>query len=187
MLQATAALLLVTSSAFADCSFTVYARTVDCTASAPTADRQTSIFGKAFVEEYAKQNGLEPTASELSAMRQLFSRNRPAQPTPETESSRQFAEQWIANTVLNFKVNRSLWNKYGGTVVLSAFGFHIANAATIAEIELLERQGLLRFHQPELREQVFAHYRGMRGDGVVAGARAREIFARPLWEPGAGR
>jgi hypothetical protein len=183
MLRTITVLLLGISSSAAEPAFTIYSRIVDASELSGEAAKRVSLVGKVFVEEYAKHNNLEPAPAELAAMRKLFNSNRPADAQQETESARLITEKWIANTVLFFKVNRSLWRKHGGTVVLSAFGFHIANIATVNEIELLERQGQLRFHLPELREQVLAHYRAVRGDGTVEGARAREIFARPLWEP----
>ena len=174
---------LLAVSAAAEPACTLYSRTIDSSELKSAADQRISNLGRIFLEEYAKHNHLEPTPAELARMRQLFDSNRAAQAEPETESARRITEQWTAATVLNFKVNRFLWKKHGGTVVLSAFGFHAATTATIREIELLERQGLLRFHEPGLREQFLAHYRNQRGDGSVQGDRAREVFAHPIWEP----
>jgi hypothetical protein len=99
------------------------------------------------------------------------------------ESARKVSDAWVSSLVLSFKLNRYLWQKHGGKVVLSAFGFHAATDAILKEVEILERAGTLRFDDARLREPFFRYYRSYRGDGVAEGDRARYLFAQPVWQP----
>ena len=99
------------------------------------------------------------------------------------ESARKISEAWISSIMLSFKLNRYLWQKHGGKVVLSAFGFHAATDAILKEVEILERAGTLQFDDARLREPFFRYYRSYRGDGVAEGDRARYLFAQPVWQP----
>jgi hypothetical protein len=51
----------------------------------------------------------------------------------------------------------------------------------IAELQEGEKAGRWRFASAKLRKGVFEYLGTMRGDGVVEGERAKEVFAQPIW------
>ena len=89
---------------------------------------------------------------------------------------------WVEALATGFKLNRFLWNKHGGRLVLSAFGFHQATDAFAAEVLELERLGVVRFHEARVREDFFRRTQSYTGDGVTVGERARQILSKPPWE-----
>jgi hypothetical protein len=68
---------------------------------------------------------------------------------------REHLEAFLARWVEMWKMNRTLYERYGGVVALAEFGPspHGARAALIADYE---RQGLLQFADTGLRERVYA-------------------------------
>lgn len=72
-------------------------------------------------------------------------------PPPAPDQRRAFYAPWIEM----WKMNKALYDQYGGVVVLTAFGpsAHGARAALIADYE---SRGLIRFFDPALRANVFA-------------------------------
>jgi hypothetical protein len=75
-------------------------------------------------------------------------------PPQDPERLRVLAAQWVES----WKVNRALYERYGGVVGLSEIGLspHGARAALIADYE---RQGLLEFEDAALRGRVYAMLR----------------------------
>lgn len=169
-----AAVLLLTFTARGQPAATIYSTTV----TVPAGGREAvfGVFGQAFTAELLKQNRLEPSAAELAAAGRRMKLAR------EDARARQIQDQFVYLIIANFKLNRLLYTRHGGRVALSAFGTHLATDAWLQEMADLERQGYLRFHQPGFRRDLIDYLEQYRGDGVVQGARAREIFARPIWE-----
>jgi len=68
---------------------------------------------------------------------------------------REYPQAILARWVEMWKLNRAIYERYGGVVALGAFGPspHGARAALIADYE---RQGLLQFADIGLRERVYA-------------------------------
>lgn len=160
---------------------TIYQKTVD-TPSGGGAKDISGLINEAFVEQYATQNHLEPAPAELDAMRVKWNRNKAQRPNPATPSSSKLDELWIRRLIVYHKVNRHLFQKHGGRLVLSAFGFHLATDAWLKEIALLEQAGQIRFQTPAIRESYFKTQQQYRGDGIVQGAKAMEILNHPVWE-----
>lgn len=69
-------------------------------------------------------------------------------PDPESEAARR--AQWIEME----KMNRALYEQYGGVVALTRIG-PFPHGARLALLEDYERRGLLRFSDPQLRERLF--------------------------------
>lgn len=134
-------------------------------------------FRKAFLEA----NRLEPRREELNALRAKSPPGRAGNAKREERISDWFTYSLAAN----YKFHRELHRKHGGRVVLSAFGFHVAADAMIAEWTEWERAGRWRFPSEQVKAAALQHLRTMRGDGVVEGERAREALAHPVWEPAA--
>ena len=123
---------------------------------------------------------------------QLMRKNGMSETEAREQAKRQVAEMaamkkkmddgWVEALALSFKVNRLLWNKHGGRLVLSAFGFHQATDAFAAEVLELERMSVARFHSTAVREAFFQRMKTYTGDGVTVGERARRILSTPPWE-----
>jgi hypothetical protein len=75
-----------------------------------------------------------------------------------------------------WKTNVSIYERYGGVVALTRFGPD-PQGARRALIEDYERQGLIRFHDPALRERLFARL-AARPSVVVPAA---EVDFTPYW------
>ena len=120
-----------------------------------------------------RKNGLQEAEAREQAKRQLAAL---------AETKRKMDEGWVAALAIGFKVNRFLWNKHGGRLVLSAFGFHSATDAFAAEVLELERLGVVQFQKTGVREDFLRRMQSNTGDGVTNGERARQILSRPPWE-----
>lgn len=126
----------------------------------------------AIANAYAANNGLTPTAEELAPLRKKFG-------SLETKHERG-AMDFAYNIVLLSKLNQSWWARYGGKVVLSAFGMHLATDAMLRVVESLEGSGQLQFHDAELRRSFIDYYQRYRGDGVIEGEKVKKLFEEGL-------
>ena len=70
-------------------------------------------------------------------------------PTPERQAA------LFSPVIVLWKMNGSLYERYGGTVALTRGG-HVPHGARAALIEDYERRGLLSFTDKELRERLYA-------------------------------
>lgn len=131
-----------------------------------------------FTNGYLKQNAIEVTPQELEAVRQKF---------PENLRKGRAADTFITAIATNFKAQRALYRKHGGRVALSAFGTHIAIDATVTEMKLLEKSGLVTFATTAIRDAFYQKILNNRGDGLTQGKNADEAFAHAPWEPGPAR
>lgn len=159
----------------------------------PTAAELTAL-RKKWARAAAKAAPLAPTKPELDeeGWYQLMRRDGMGETEARERAKRQLAEMsamkkkmddgWVEAVVLGFKVNRLLWSKHGGRLVLSAFGFHQATDAFAAEVLALERTGVARFHNKAVREDFYRRMQTYTGDGVVGGERASQILSKPPWE-----
>ncbi len=144
-----------------------------------------NLIDRALVHEIARRNRIEPAAPELAAMRKKWNAAAPGNSTgsaSQSGSRKKLDEEWVQALVVGFKVNRYLWNKHGGRLVLSAFGFHLATDGFAAEARILEQSGVVRFENAADRETFFRRIDTYTGDGVTRGERAREILSKPPWE-----
>jgi hypothetical protein len=155
---------------------TIYSRTVEMHQLPQSGKDAHEAIDRVLFEEFAKANRLDPSEAELAGIRRKLRLTLPESPSPQPQ------DLFTAALVTGFKVNRFLWNKHGGRLVLSAFGFHMATDGWIAEIVLLERRGLVRFHRRDLRESYLRRLRNYGGDGVVSGSEAQRILSRAPWE-----
>jgi len=133
-----------------------------------------------FVREYARRMKLEATEAEV----ELLLAKAPELRKPEGSSG--VADTFFRSLITHFKLNRELYRKHGGRVALSAFGFHLAKDAVVAELRSLEHTGELRI--PDGRRTEFYEYLSKTpGDGVVTGAAAAAAFRDAPWEARARR
>lgn len=164
---------------------------------------------RALIENYSRKHGLEPTAQEVAALRarmkaatagtvvgnaadelrETLIRNgvdeqtarRQARAFSAEESSRD--EQFVLSLIRYWKFGRALFQKHGGRVRLSAFGFQDPMDAMERFLIEEEKLGNFSIPDPEFRAKVWAVFQDKTGgDGTVSGARAAEVFARPPWE-----
>jgi len=130
-----------------------------------------------FQAAYIKANDLEPSEAELARLRAHFNKG------DETSArAREITAGFTYSLAANFKAQRDFFRKRGGRVVLSAFGFHVAKDAMAAEWLTWETTGKWRFPDARVRSEVLKMLDEMRGDGVVEGERAKEIFVSPIWD-----
>lgn len=94
-------------------------------------------------------------------------------PPPDPRQQGQLVTPWIEQ----WKLNKALYEHYGGVVALTDFGPdpHGARAAALADYE---KRGLVRFADPEQRERIFA-WLGRRPSMVV---RPAEVDFTPYWK-----
>lgn len=162
----------------------------------------------ALMGEYARTHGLAATATEIAAVRRRMGLDgRGASKlvegyrqdllrsgldeTTAAERVREFTqranardEQMVLDLIQWWKVGRAVFEEYGGgRVRLSAFGFQEPMDALERFLVVEERRGSFTFPDGRVREMVWAVFQDKGGgDGTVSGARAREIYAKPLWE-----
>ncbi len=157
----------------------VYRRHIDRKEVGKNEDESfTWLVTKALGDEYLNRAGLRIETRELQRMAEKFGYSWDEM---QKEPNR-IREAWVRSYVWNFKLQKALWEKHGGRVVLSAFGLHSAPDALIAELEALEKSGEFAVYDARLRELLFRRLKEQRGDGVVTGERARQVITRPPWE-----
>ena len=102
-------------------------------------------------EERARLEDFQATLRRL----EQADRERPETPSVATPQRRAHMGSWVET----WKLNRALYERYGGVVGLSAWGPwpHGARAALIADYE---RLGLIEFADAELRARLYAWLRG---------------------------
>jgi hypothetical protein len=98
----------------------------------------------------AERAWLEEFRATLARLAQSDAENDQA-PPPDPERRAAQRAQWIEM----WKMNRALYERYGGVVALTRFGPY-PHGARVALLEDYERRGLLRFSDRRLRERLFA-------------------------------
>lgn len=82
----------------------------------------------------------------------------------------------------NWKVQRSLYQRHGGRVLLSSFGFHVAIDATKRFLREEEKRGSFEVFDPALRTAFWeAAADESWADGVATGSSAKDVFATAPW------
>jgi hypothetical protein len=90
--------------------------------------------------------------------------------------------KFASTLVQSWKVQRSLYRRYGGRVLLSSFGTHVAVDAMKRFLQEEEKRGSFEIHDPGLRAAFWAAVAEETwADGVVTGRSADEVFAAPPW------
>ena len=91
--------------------------------------------------------------------------------------------KWVSLLVQNWKVQRSLYQRYGGRVLYSSLGFNIAIDAMKRFLQEEEKRGAFEIFDPDMRA---AFWRDVAdetwADGVATGRSADEFFATPPWK-----
>ena len=163
----------------------------------------------ALMGEYARTHGLAATAAEIAAVRGrmgfegrgassklteqyrqdllrsgLDAKTATARVSEFTERANAREQQMVLDLIQWWKVGRAVFEEYGGgRVRLSAFGFQDPMDAMERFLVEEERRGSFTFPDARVRALVWAVFQDKSGgDGTVSGARAREIYAKPLWE-----
>lgn len=132
------------------------------------------------LEEYAKEKNLEPTAGEMKLLGEALdaeSEFRRGLPRDEVERNQRL---FYSAIILSFKVHRSLYQTYGGRVLLSGFGAEPIGAIE-SYLKERERRGAFKIQDPEL-EQAFWEAMKRPDRAGVEGEKAREAFEIPPWE-----
>jgi len=116
---------------------------------------------------YARQMNIEPTSAEINLCLSKM------EATDQDEDDK----RWARSFVLNEKVSRSLWNKYGGRVVLSSLGFTYPIDAVKEFMKQKESEGAFKILDESLRPVFwkFVLYADM-GDAIVPEKEAKEYF-----------
>jgi hypothetical protein len=90
--------------------------------------------------------------------------------------------EFMSALVQNWKVQRSLYQRYGGRVLFSSFGTHVAIDALKKFLQEEQKRGSFEIFDPELRAAFWtATADETWADGVVQGRSADEVFASPPW------
>jgi hypothetical protein len=122
--------------------------------------------------EEKQQEQLEEFRAVLARMAR---RDAESDPLPATDPGRQTGQ--YASWIELWKMNRALYERYGGVVALTQFGPY-PHGARAALLEDYERQGLLRFSDPGLRELLFAPLAARPALVVAPG----EVDFTPYWK-----
>jgi hypothetical protein len=89
----------------------------------------------------------------------------------------------MSTLVQNWKVQRSLYRQYGGRVLVSSFGFHVAIDAQQRFLRDEETRGSFEIFDPDLRAAFWTAAADTTwADGVATARSADEVFATPPWE-----
>ncbi|HEX5719591.1 MAG TPA: hypothetical protein VF179_25750 [Thermoanaerobaculia bacterium] len=103
-------------------------------------------------------------------------------PTGRDAKARE-ADPMISALAQNWKVQRSLYRQYGGRVLLSSFGFHVAIDAMRQFLQEEEKRGSFEIPDPDLRAAFWAAVADETwADGVTSGRGAEDVFATPPWQ-----
>ena len=85
--------------------------------------------------------------------------------------------------VQNWKVQRSLYRRYGGRVLVSSFGFHVAIDAMKQFLREEEKRGSFEIPDPDLRAAFWTAVSDESwADGVASGRGAEDVFATAPWQ-----
>ena len=85
--------------------------------------------------------------------------------------------------VQNWKVQRSLYRKYGGRVLVSSFGFHVAIDAMKQFLREEEKRGSFEIPDADLRAAFWTAVADESwADGVASGRGAEKVFATAPWD-----
>ncbi|MEM7182845.1 MAG: hypothetical protein AAF518_18180, partial [Spirochaetota bacterium] len=85
--------------------------------------------------------------------------------------------------LINWKCNQFLLEKYGGNMVLSAFGFHQAAEAERKYLQKLQQEGKFKIYDKKLKKEFWQKLNKEKfGDGVVSEERGKEILDNPPWK-----
>lgn len=85
--------------------------------------------------------------------------------------------------VQNWKVQRSLFKRYGGRVLISSLGFHVAIDAMKQFFQEEEKRGSFEIPDPELRAAFWKAVADESwADGVASGRGAKDVFATAPWQ-----
>ncbi|HWM94364.1 MAG TPA: hypothetical protein VN493_26650 [Thermoanaerobaculia bacterium] len=96
--------------------------------------------------------------------------------------------EFVSGLVQNWKVQRSLFNRYGGRVLVSSFGFNIAIDALKQFLREEETRGSFEIYDPALRTAFWTAVADETwADGVTSGPGAEKLFATPPWQVKRGR
>lgn len=91
--------------------------------------------------------------------------------------------QMMLQVAQNWKVQRSLYRKHGGRVLVSSFGFHVAIDAQKQFLREEERRGSFEIFDPALRQAFWTAVADESwADGVASGRSAEDVFSTPPWE-----
>jgi len=91
--------------------------------------------------------------------------------------------EFMSILVENWKVQRSLYQRYGGKVLVSSLGTHVAIDAMKKFLEEEEKSGSFEIFDPDLRAAFWTAVADESwADVVVQGRRADEVFATPPWQ-----
>jgi hypothetical protein len=132
------------------------------------------------LDERLEEDGLEPDErARLDEFRKVLARlaqhdaEQDRLPAPDPARQGQLLIPWIEQ----WKMNKALYEQYGGIVALTRFGPdpHGARAALMADYE---RRGLVRFSDPAQRERVFARLN--RRPSMVT--RPEDVDFTPYWK-----
>lgn len=93
------------------------------------------------------------------------------------------SHKMMSALVQNWKVQRSLYQRYGGRVLVSSFGFNVAIDAMKRFLREEEKRGSFEVFDPDLRAALWRAVADETwADGVATGRRADELFATPPWQ-----
>ncbi len=85
--------------------------------------------------------------------------------------------------VQNWKVQRSLYRRYGGRVLISSLGFHVAIDAMKQFFQEEEKRGSFEIPDPDLRAAFWKAVTDESwADGVASGRGAKDVFATAPWQ-----
>jgi hypothetical protein len=103
-------------------------------------------------------------------------------PTGQDAKARE-GERMAVLLVQNWKVQRSLYRRYGGRVLVSSFGFHVAIDAMKQFFQEEEKRGSFAIPDPDLRAAFWTALADETwADGVTSGRGAEDVFATPPWQ-----
>lgn len=124
--------------------------------------------------------GLDPAERErLTAELANWERVPPNRDAEILEGNRKM----MSALVQNWKVQRSLYQRHGGKVLLSSFGFHVAIDAMQRFLREEEKRRSFEVFDPDLRAAFWkAVAEETWADGIVTGRSADEVFATPPWQ-----
>jgi hypothetical protein len=140
----------------------------------------------ALLEQYAKENDLTPTDSQIDAGvqrgKKADSRNGNPARKPGPHDDR-FLRLFAYSVILEWKTSKALHEKYGGRLGIGSLGACVPIDARPKFLKEQQGAGRFRIHDAALRKLFWTEAADEAfADTVLEGDRVQEFFKKPPWQ-----
>jgi len=149
------------------------------------AEKLAALIKGPLLEKYKQEKGLAATEAELAPYLKKWrhSGGKAAEASPggaeSKKAERVVAKKFFASIVESRKIGKSLFEKYGGRVSISSFGFVVPIDAETRFLREKMKEGAFSILDGQMEKAFWAHVSKPWGDGTLTEERAKEMFSSP--------